>query len=157
MRWISTLHIYLSIVSTISTISTKYLQVCVYTYAPRDIETEAVTVSVEFATPCVTQIVTVCDPGAWQIELQTTDKAPTRAFSVITLRNLREGLFEALLTVRILTLPSGRLRLQRGELQGRGPGDLLQRARAAGGGPARHQHRATAGAGNHYLYHLQYL
>ena len=44
---------------------------CVYTYAPRDIETEAVTVSVEFATPYVMQIVTVCDPGAWQIELQT--------------------------------------------------------------------------------------
>ena len=62
-----------SAVSTISTVSTTvlYLQICVYTYAPRDIETEAVTVSVEFATPCVTQIVTVCDPGAWLLELQT--------------------------------------------------------------------------------------
>ena len=61
-----------SAVSTISTVSTTvlYLQICVYTYAPRDIETEAVTVSVEFATPCVTQIVTVCDPGAWLLELQ---------------------------------------------------------------------------------------
>ena len=27
------------------------------------LETEAVTVTVEFTTPCVTQIVTVCDPG----------------------------------------------------------------------------------------------
>ena len=27
------------------------------------LETEAVTVTVEFSTPCVTQIVTVCDPG----------------------------------------------------------------------------------------------
>ena len=55
--------------STISKVSTKYLQICVYAYAPRDIEMEAVTVSVEFATPCVTQIVTVCDPGAWLLEL----------------------------------------------------------------------------------------
>ena len=29
----------------------------------RELETEAVTVRVEYTTPCVTQIVTVCDPG----------------------------------------------------------------------------------------------
>ena len=69
--FIFSIYYLLSIVSTISKVSTKYLQICVYAYAPRDIETEAVTVSVEFATPCVTQIVTVCDPGASQINLQT--------------------------------------------------------------------------------------
>ena len=65
------IYIFILSINHIYNISTIYLQVCVYTYAPRDIETEAVTVSVEFASPCVTQIVTVCDPGASQIELQT--------------------------------------------------------------------------------------
>ena len=53
--------------------------------------------------------------------------------------------------VTSVTLLSVRLRLQRGELQGCGPGDLLQRARAAGGGTARHQHRARAGAGDQII------
>ena len=34
-----------------------------YYLLTRKLETEAVTVTVEFSTPCVTQIVTVCDPG----------------------------------------------------------------------------------------------
>ena len=34
-----------------------------FLFPPRVLETEAVTVTVEFTTPCVTQIVTVCDPG----------------------------------------------------------------------------------------------
>ena len=35
----------------------------IYLIFPRDLETEAVTVRTEYSTPCVTQIVTVCDPG----------------------------------------------------------------------------------------------
>merc|ERR1712106_622555 len=41
-------------------------EICVYTYGPKDIETEAKTVSVVYTTPCVTQMVTVCDPGYQQ-------------------------------------------------------------------------------------------
>ena len=41
-------------------------EICVYTYRPKDIETEAKTVSVVYTTPCVTQMVTVCDPGYQQ-------------------------------------------------------------------------------------------
>ena len=38
-------------------------EICVYKYQARDIDTEAKTVTVEYVTECVTQIVTVCDPG----------------------------------------------------------------------------------------------
>jgi hypothetical protein len=41
-------------------------EICVYTYVPKDIETEAKTVSVVYTTFCVTQMVTVCDPGYQQ-------------------------------------------------------------------------------------------
>ena len=41
-------------------------EICVYTYGPKDIETKAKTVSVVYATPCVAQMVTVCDPGYQQ-------------------------------------------------------------------------------------------
>ena len=38
-------------------------EVCVFDYTSTSVEVEASTVSVEFEVECVTQIVTVCDPG----------------------------------------------------------------------------------------------
>lgn len=38
-------------------------EVCVFDYTSSGVEVEAATVSVEFEVECVTQIVTVCDPG----------------------------------------------------------------------------------------------
>ena len=37
--------------------------ICVYNYVSETIPTEAVTVRVEYSTPCESQMVTVCDPG----------------------------------------------------------------------------------------------
>jgi hypothetical protein len=38
-------------------------EICVYDYGPKEVKTEAKTVSVEYSTPCTIQMVTVCDPG----------------------------------------------------------------------------------------------
>ena len=48
-------------------------EICVYKYEPLAIETEAVTATVSFTTPCVTQIVTVCEPGYGYDEVQCKD------------------------------------------------------------------------------------
>ena len=37
--------------------------ICVYRYVSQTIPTEAKTVTVEYSTPCESQMVTVCDPG----------------------------------------------------------------------------------------------
>ena len=41
-------------------------EISVHTYGPKDVETKAKTVSVVYTTPCVTQMVLVCDPGYQQ-------------------------------------------------------------------------------------------
>ena len=48
-------------------------EICVYEYSPLSIETEAVTATVSYSTPCVTQIVTVCDPGYAYSEVHCKD------------------------------------------------------------------------------------
>lgn len=48
-------------------------QICVYKYGPKSEETETKSVSVDYTTPCVTQIVTVCDPGYGYGDVQCKD------------------------------------------------------------------------------------
>merc|ERR1711963_222444 len=48
-------------------------QICVYKYGPRSEETETKSVNVDYTTPCVTQIVTVCDPGYGYGDVQCKD------------------------------------------------------------------------------------
>ena len=48
-------------------------EICVYEYSPLSIETEAVTATVSYTTPCLTQIVTVCDPGYGYSEVNCKD------------------------------------------------------------------------------------
>ena len=49
-------------------------EICVYKYEPLAIETEAVTATVSYTTPCVTQIVTVCAPGyGYEAEVNCKD------------------------------------------------------------------------------------
>jgi len=53
------------VTSTVCTESVEVVanEICVYSYGPKEVDTEAKTVEVVYTTPCTTQMVTVCEPG----------------------------------------------------------------------------------------------
>lgn len=64
------------VTKTVCTAQTEVVpnEICVYKYEALALETEAVTAAVSFTTPCVTQIVTVCEPGyGYGSEVQCKD------------------------------------------------------------------------------------